>query len=42
MEQTYIVLRDMTRSRTREPWGGSGIAVDAVGAPPSPGSTGLT
>lgn len=36
MEQTYIVLRDMTRSRTREPWGGSGIAVDADGGPAEP------
>jgi subtilisin family serine protease len=36
MEQTYIVLRDMTRSRTREPLGGSDTAVDAVGAPAEP------
>ena len=36
MEQTFIVLRDMTRSRTRELWDGSGAAVVAAGGPGVP------
>ena len=31
MEQSYIVLRDMTRSRTREPYGGSGASAEPGG-----------